>query len=195
MIGPLSYLDAALIAVAFISGLLALYRGLSREMLAVVSWIVAGLVGLYFWFAQDALATDLASQMGVQQPIAKGAMSLLAALLTLIFVHLLTARISDSILDSPIGMIDRILGFIFGLFRGLILVVIPYMAYIAYVPDENEHMDFVKNAKSLPLIRSTGDALKGMLVERFVPMFDKASEAAPPKSTPDTPPDTPPENP
>jgi len=186
MIGPLTYLDAALIAVCFISGLLALYRGLSREMLAIVSWIIAGLVGLYFWFAQDALASDLAAQMGVQQPIAKGAMSLLAALLTLIFVHLLTARISDTILDSPIGMIDRILGFIFGLIRGLILVVIPYMAYLAYIPDESQHMDFVKNAKSLPLIRSTGDALKAILVERFVPLFEKAEHPSDQsKSTPD----------
>ena len=150
-----------------------MYRGLSRELLAVLSWIIAGLVGLYFWFAQDALATDFAQQMEVQQPIAKGILSLVAAVLTLIFVHLLTARISDSILDSPIGMIDRILGFIFGLARGLILVVIPYMAYLAYVPDETQHVDFVRNAKTMPLIRSTGDALKGILIERVVPIFEK----------------------
>lgn len=180
MIGPLTYLDAALIAVALISGLLALYRGLSRELLAVVSWIIAGLVGLYFWFAQDALATDLATQMDVQQPIAKGVLSLVAALLSLIFVHLLTARISDSILDSPIGMIDRILGFAFGVVRGLVLVVIPYMAYLAYVPDETQHVDFVKNAKSMPIIRSTGDALKGILIERVVPLFEKDEAEVPP---------------
>ena len=41
MIGPLTYLDAALIAVAFISGLLAMYRGFAREMLSIVSWLVA----------------------------------------------------------------------------------------------------------------------------------------------------------
>lgn len=182
MIGPLTYLDAALIAVAFISGLLALYRGLSRELLAVVSWIIAGIVGLYFWLAQDALANDLAAQMGVENPIiAKAVLSLAAGLLTLVFVHLLTARISDSILDSPIGMVDRILGFIFGVLRGLVLVVIPYMAYIAYVPDENNHVDFVRNARSLPLIHSTGEALKGVLIERIVPIFEKADGQRPPE--------------
>lgn len=181
MIGPLSYLDAALIAVCLISGLLALYRGLSRELLAVLSWIIAGIVGLYIWFTQDALATDLAAQMGVQQqPIAKGVLCLVGALLTLIFVHLLTARISDSILDSPIGMIDRLLGFLFGAVRGLILVVIPYMAYIAYVPDENDHVDFVKNAYFKDIIQGTGEGLKGVLVDRVVPLFEKGeSEIAP----------------
>ena len=45
MIGPLTYLDAALIAVALISGLLAMYRGLTREVLSIVSWAVAALAG------------------------------------------------------------------------------------------------------------------------------------------------------
>ena len=32
MIGPLTYLDIALIAIALLSGLLAMYRGLTREL-------------------------------------------------------------------------------------------------------------------------------------------------------------------
>ena len=34
--GPFTYLDLALLAVCFISGLLALYRGLARELLSIV---------------------------------------------------------------------------------------------------------------------------------------------------------------
>ena len=61
MIGPLTYLDAALIAVALISGLLAMYRGLTREVLSIVSWAVAALAVLYFVknykkFAEDLIA-------------------------------------------------------------------------------------------------------------------------------------------
>ena len=41
MVGPFTYLDFALIAVAFISGLLAMYRGFARERLSIVSWICA----------------------------------------------------------------------------------------------------------------------------------------------------------
>ena len=41
MIGPFSYLDVALLAVAFLSGLLAMYRGLTREVLSILSWAVA----------------------------------------------------------------------------------------------------------------------------------------------------------
>ena len=45
----------------------------------------------------------------------------------MIVVHLITARISDTVLDSRVGAIDRILGFLFGVARGFVLVVIPYM--------------------------------------------------------------------
>ena len=41
-----------------------------------------------------------------------------AFLLTLIIVSIITVRISDKILDSRIGALDRTLGFLFGLARG-----------------------------------------------------------------------------
>ena len=37
MLGPLTYLDAAVLAIALISGLLAMYRGLTRELLSISS--------------------------------------------------------------------------------------------------------------------------------------------------------------
>lgn len=172
MIGPLTYLDAGLIAVCFISGLLAMYRGLSREMLAVLSWIAAGLTGLYFWYTQEKLATDMAAQMNVDLLIAKILLVVIASLLVLVVVHLITARISDSILDSQVGMIDRILGFLFGLARGLVLVVIPYMFYLAFYPDESQHFPWVRESKTLPAIKSTGDALRVFLERSIVPLFE-----------------------
>ena len=48
MIGPLTYLDAALVALAILSGLLAMYRGLTREILSILSWVVAAGAVAYF---------------------------------------------------------------------------------------------------------------------------------------------------
>ncbi|MEL7049457.1 MAG: CvpA family protein [Pseudomonadota bacterium] len=164
MIGPLTYLDAALIAVAFISGLLAMYRGLTREMLSILSWIIAALAVLYFVINHKPFAEEIAVQMQAQVQIVQVAIGALIFLLVLIVVHLITARISDSILDSQVGMFDRILGFLFGVARGFVLVVIPYMFYVSFFPDENEHYDFVKNSQTLPAIKSTGQAIQSTLL-------------------------------
>ena len=48
---------------------------------------------------------------------------------TLLIVSMLTIRVSDMILDSRIGALDRTLGFLFGLGRGLIIVVVAYPVF------------------------------------------------------------------
>ena len=137
MIGPLTYLDAALIAVCFISGLLAMYRGITREVLSILSWVVAAGATLYFVLNYKKVAEDMATQMGTQVAVAQIAIGAVIFLIVLIIVHLITARISDAILDSRVGMIDRILGFLFGVARGFLLIVIPYMFYESFIPDQN----------------------------------------------------------
>lgn len=168
MIGSLTYLDAALIAVGFISGLLAMYRGLAREVLSIVSWLAAAAVGAWIFFTKKDLSADVAAQTGLPPQIALAVVALVVALIVLILVHLITARISDAILDSRVGMIDRVLGFLFGVARGFILLVIPYMFYESFFPNEKEHFPWIRDAASLPYIKSAGATIRSILVQ-YVP--------------------------
>lgn len=182
MIGPLSYLDAALLAICFISGLLAMYRGLTRELLSILSWVVAAAATLYFVLNHKSFAADMAQQMGTQVAIAQIGVGALIFLIVLIIVHLLTARLSDSVLDSRVGMIDRVLGFIFGVARGFILIVIPYMLYEAFIVDpknaESEWV-WVRKSQSLPYIKSAGGSIRNVLM-RYMPSSLTNPPAPPP---------------
>lgn len=168
MIGPLTYLDAALIAIAFLSGLLAMYRGLTREVLSILSWIAAAAAVLYFVLFHRKVAEGLASEINAPVAIAQIAIGAIIFLIVLVIVHLITSRISDTILDSRVGLIDRILGFAFGVVRGFILVVIPYMFYVSFVPDPQQQYPWVREARSLPMIQSTGESLRNLL-EHYMP--------------------------
>lgn len=179
MIGSLTYLDAALIAVALISGLLAMYRGLARELLSILSWIAAAAIGAWIFFTKKELSVDVAAQTGLPQPVALAVVALVVALIVLIIVHLITARISDAILDSSVGMIDRVLGFVFGAVRGFILIVIPYMFYQSFFPDEQQHFAWVKDSQSLPYIKSTGETIRALMVE-YAPSSLTNPSATPP---------------
>lgn len=165
MLGPLTYLDAALIAIALISALLAMYRGLTRELLSIVSWAVAAAAVLYFVLYQREFAKDMADQMGAQLPVAQIAIGSVIFLIVLIVVHLLTARLSDAILASRVGMVDRILGFFFGLARGFVLIVIPYMFYESFFPDPATHFPWVRESASLPYIKGTGETFKTVILQ------------------------------
>lgn len=176
---PFNYLDAALLAVCFISGLLAMYRGFAREMLSIVSWIAAAGVGAWIVFTKKELSADVSAQTGLPPQIALAVVAVVVALIVLIVVHLITARISDAILDSRVGMVDRIFGFLFGVARGFILLVIPYMFYEAFQPDENAHLPWIRNAQSLPYIKSAGGTIRSILVQ-YAPSTLTNPQSTPP---------------
>ncbi len=168
MIGPLTYLDAALVALAILSGLLAMYRGLTREILSILSWIVAAGAVAYFVLYHRAVAQDIAQQIGAPVQVAQVAVGAVLFVMVLIVVHLITSKISDTILDSNIGMIDRILGLAFGVARGFILIVIPFMLYENFFPEPKQQLPWVRNAVTLPYIKDTGQTLRSLLV-RYIP--------------------------
>jgi membrane protein required for colicin V production len=66
------------------------------------------------------------------------------------------------VLDSRVGALDRTLGFLFGLARGLIIVVVAFLFFVWLVPSKTQP-SWVANAKSKVVLQSTGDWLMSML--------------------------------
>jgi len=168
-----TYLDAGVIALALISGLLAMYRGFSREILSIFSWIAAAGAAAYFIFFQKDLAQHITDQMSIPSPqITQIGVGAIIFLVTLIIVHLITSRIAELILDSSVGMIDRVFGFLFGLARAYLLVLVPYMALSAASPDK-KYPDFVKNSWSVKLVEGNGDSLAQYLKAKMDQILTK----------------------
>jgi membrane protein required for colicin V production len=163
MLGPLTYLDAGLIALALVSGLLAMYRGFTREVLSITSWVLAGAATLYFVMFHKSFAEDIATQYGQNATLVQIGIGALIFVVTLIVVHLFTARFSDRVLDSRVGMIDRMLGFGFGVLRGFLLVVIAFLFFDFLVPTGKKDFIWIRNAKALPYVQRTGDMLSAAL--------------------------------
>jgi len=157
---PLSWLDIFLVAVMFISGLLAMLRGLTREVLSIMAWALAAVSTYYVWPQYK----DEVRQYVEPQILADVALATGIFIIVLIIVSLITVRVADRVLDSSVGALDRTLGFIFGLGRGLILVVILYLFYSWLVPKEDQPQ-WIKEARSLPIIEQTGDMIVSLLPE------------------------------
>ena len=169
MLGPLTYLDAALVAVALISALLAMYRGFTREILSIISWVAAAAAVVYFVLYQKGTAEEIAKSFApAPVPVVQVVIGGIIFLIVLIVVHLITSRLSDTILDSRVGMIDRLLGLVFGAIRGFVIIVIGYMFYVSFVHDESQRPAWINNAYSKPYIHETGDAVQKFLL-RVIP--------------------------
>ena len=157
---PITLLDIVLIAVMLVSGLLAMVRGFMREVLSIIAWIVAAGATLYSYskllpYARQYFNNDVLATVAVVGGV---------FLLTLIVVSILTVRISDMVLDSRVGALDRTLGFLFGLARGLVIVVVAFLFFTWLVPDRSQP-EWVKSAKSRVVLAATGQWLVSMLPE------------------------------
>ena len=131
---PITLLDVILIGVMLISAVLAMIRGFMREILSIAAWILAALATLYSYakllpYAKSYVNNDI---------VATAAVVAGTFLLTLLVVSVVTVRFSDMVLDSRVGALDRTLGFVFGLARGLIIVVVAFLFFAWLVPSKTQ---------------------------------------------------------
>jgi membrane protein required for colicin V production len=155
---PITLLDIILLAVMLISGLLAMIRGFMREILSIGAWGVAALVTLYSY----SRLLPIAKQYFNSDMLAAGVSAGGVFLGTLLIVSIITARVSDMVLDSRVGALDRTLGFLFGLGRGLVIVVVAFLFFAWLVPDRSQP-EWVRSAKSKVVLQNTGQWLMSML--------------------------------
>jgi membrane protein required for colicin V production len=155
---PITLLDIILLLVMLVSGLLAMIRGFMREILSIGSWGVAALVTLYSYPRVLPLAKQYFASDSVAAAVSAGGIFLG----TLLIVSIITARLSDMVLDSRVGALDRTLGFLFGLARGLVIVVVAFLFFAWLVPDRSQP-EWVRSAKSKLVLQNTGQWLMSML--------------------------------
>jgi len=147
-----------LIAVMLISALLAMIRGFMREVLSIAAWGIAAVVTLYSYskllpFAKTYFNNDIVATAVVVGGTFLG---------TLLIVSVITVRFSDMVLDSRVGALDRTMGFLFGLGRGLVIVVVAFLFFAWLVPERSQP-EWIRSAKSRFVLQGTGDWLMSML--------------------------------
>ena len=148
--------DIALGAVMLISGLMAIMRGLSREVLSLVAWGAAAVAAFYAIFSEPVRkqATDLLKPyIGENDVVVTIAVAGAVFLMVLIVLSIIGAKISDALLETGAGPIDRTLGFFYGLARGLVLMMAVFIFYVWLVPRDKID-NAVRDAMTLPLVTS-----------------------------------------
>jgi membrane protein required for colicin V production len=153
-----SYLDLGLMGVVLISALLAMLRGFTREVLAIASWGAAAIAAVYL----HPLLLPYLKPYISKDVVAMAAAAGIVFFVTLVIVSLVTVRLSDAILDSKVGALDRSLGFVFGAVRGLLLCVVAFVFFGWLVPDKSQP-EWVRTARMKPILQATGDQLMAML--------------------------------
>lgn len=124
--------DAGVAVVVLISAVLAYSRGFTREVFALLGWAAAFVVAYFAAPMVDPLLREIPA---VGPFLAQSCIISLIAAFTLVVAFVLlilsvfTPIIANAVLESALGGIDRILGFVYGVARGLVLVAVAYLIY------------------------------------------------------------------
>ena len=110
-------LDIGILVVWLISSLVGWFRGLLRELLSLVSWVVAAWVAYQFRIPAGKLLENWIDNPLLQQSIAGFALFVITVLSLSVFGKVTTMAVEKAGMRGA----DRSLGIVFGIVRGLVL--------------------------------------------------------------------------
>ena len=141
--------DLTIITIIIISAFFAFVRGFSLEVLSLLGWFVS--IGLSYLYG--GIATNYVNTILNNLIISSVISYTLFFILTLIIFSLLTKNISSIIKNSFAGILDRSLGFFYGLLRGYLLISFCYFCYDYFY--KGEKPEFFENSKLIPIVKIT----------------------------------------
>ena len=157
--------DVIILVLILISALFAFFRGFSLELLSISVWIIS-------FFGSYAYGNNLVNFFNkiVNNILISTAISyVLAFLIIFIIFSFLTRKFSVFIKDSYVGLIDKSLGFIFGILRGYIIVSLCFFLFDYFY--KGKRLEFINNSKIIPVIKITNNE-----IFRFLKIDNKYSE-------------------
>ncbi|MEM6636450.1 MAG: CvpA family protein [Pseudomonadota bacterium] len=152
--------DGIVAAVTLVSGILAYARGFVREVLAILGWVVAAVVAYYLAPETEPLVKEVPVVGEFLQDSCELAIIVAFAvvfIITLIVVSIFVPLFSGAVQRSSIGIVDQGLGFLFGVARGLLLVVIALVIYDRMITDQPYPM--IDNSQTAQIFAGVQDDL------------------------------------
>lgn len=168
---PVNVVDLAVLAVLLISAVFAYARGFMHEVLSIGGWIGAIFATIYGFphvqpYARDLIPIQLAADL---------AAGVAVFVFTLFSLSFIIRAIAKHIQQSSLNVLDRSLGFLFGLVRGAIIVCLIYLG-LEFLMTPEDQPKWLREAKSMPLVLRGSDALRALIPEDIE---DKLKDAAP----------------
>lgn len=144
-------IDVIILVLVLLSAVVGFWRGITREILGIFSWLLAAIIAYFLHAVPEPLIGMIISNEFLKETVS----SLLVFLIALIILTSITYSFSDAVKGSIIGGADKILGFLFGACRGFLLVSIVAVGANKFV------------------LKSGGNAPKLLKESKLIPITDK----------------------
>ncbi|MGH7037515.1 MAG: CvpA family protein [Stellaceae bacterium] len=154
----MNLLDLAVLAVLVLSAIFAFARGFVREALSILAW---GGAALITYVAFDPVYGILARV--IHTPLLAYVVDGAGVfIISLIVLTILTGYLARFLRFGALSAIDRTLGLLFGIARGVVLVCLAYLLLDVSVPQKDRPV-WVNTARSTPFLAEGAGLLRDAL--------------------------------
>lgn len=165
----INIIDLAIIAFLGISILIGVLRGATREVLGIAGWV--GALAIVFYglplfrpFGQQYIHNPMIADL-----VTAGVLFIISLVVFIIISRTISTRVKSSLL----GGLDRSLGLVFGLLRGILLLCIVYLGMGFFYPP-GQMPEAVKDARFTPWFSQGAEELKRFIPKDYLPHKDSS---------------------
>lgn len=156
----LTAFDIGILAIVGLSTLFAFGKGFTTVALSFGAWVGAFLAVTFGFTAAQPYGRDLISPNELADII-----TLVAVFFITLFVLKQVANlVGSAIKNGPVGFLDRSLGALFGLLRGMVIVSLLYFGFVKLFPGKDQP-EWMEQAQLKPLVAWGAEMLDGYAAE------------------------------
>lgn len=157
-------LDLCILIVVAVSALIALNRGLIKEVLSIIGWVLSVVVVVFML----PIVQPLVQTRFDDDTMAIVVSSILIFIVFFVIWIIITSQIVDKIRSSKINSIDRILGLFFGIIRACILIIL-FNIMVGWIIPADEQPEMFKESKYFQLAGNFAEPIEKLIPkEKFV---------------------------
>ena len=154
----LNNMDIAILVIVGISALIALGRGLVKEVLSIVGGVLAGAAVIYLLPVLNPFTLKYI-ESGWMAGIATAAFILIVFMIVWIYA---TAGVVGKIRTSKLSGLDRLLGLFFGIVRAFLLIVLMYIL-ISWMMPVKSQPDLLKKSKYFQIAGNFAEPIEKLI--------------------------------
>lgn len=156
----LNNLDVIILIVIGISALIALSRGLVKEVLSIIGWVLGTMAIIYML----PILTPIAS-LYIKTGWLAGVVTSLFVLISFLIIWILfTGKIVGKIRSSKLSNLDRMLGLFFGFVRAFLLVIL-FNILISWMIPKDKQADVLQQSKYFNIAGQFAQPIEALIPE------------------------------
>lgn len=173
-VDPFNIVDIVVAVLVLLSAVFAFYRGFVREVLAIAGWAGAAVVTWYAWKPVRPYIEPYLPYDWLADGIAIGGVFLISLVVFWLVIHAIVVQVKD----SPLNALDRSLGFLFGVARGVLIIALAFLVgeYTVWKSETGERPEWIKGARALPIIEYSANLIASALPEEILKLPESITD-------------------